>query len=110
MTGADETRRQLDVEYFEYEAKHGGALGDRKTKEVIIGSTINSNIFRVMKFITEEHLRYGSRLVCLHFMHRKKNWNTFKKSFGRALNTKRSTCSVTVKAAFMSKLTRNYHL
>jgi hypothetical protein len=73
MTEADERQWQQEVEYFEYEAKHGGALGDRKTQEVIIRSTINSNIFIVLiKFITEEDLHYGSRFsqVCLHFMHR----------------------------------------
>jgi hypothetical protein len=103
MSGTDEKQQQQEVEYFEYEAKH-------------VRSTINSYILRVIKFITKENLRYRSKFsqVCLNFMHRdvkeKKYWNTFKKYFGRALNTKRSTCSVSIMAAFMaafmSKLTR----
>jgi hypothetical protein len=103
----EDNHQHQETTYFEYEALYGGALGDRN---VIIWSTINSNILKVIKFITEDDLQYGSKFsqVCLHSLLRdvtkKKYWNTSKKYFGRALNTKRSTCYVAIKASFMSKL------
>jgi hypothetical protein len=100
---------QQEQSFFASEAEHGGAIGDRKVQEVIIRSTINTNIFRVIKFVSDDDLVYGSRFsqVCLHFMAKdigdKKYWKDYKKFFGRALNTKRSTSSVAIKSAFMSK-------
>jgi hypothetical protein len=97
------------AEYFASENESENSCGGKKTQEVIIRSVINSNIFRVIKFITEDNLEYGSKFsqCCMFYQEQsvtdKAYWSRHRKMIGQALNTKISTSSVAVKNAFMSK-------
>lgn len=121
LNGADTNRTQSESgesgislekqedNYFQFNNGNKDSVNERKTQEVIIRSTVNGNVFRVVKFVTEQDLDFGTKFCqcCLHFLNRpgddRQYWGSYRKVIGRSLNTKRSTCSVAVKTAFMSK-------